>query len=171
MIRRFLLAGLIALLIATVFGSGLAAPAHPQSQKSQGDRGKRMKWWTNETVQQKLELSEEQIASIAELNEAVAADRSEATRSQRKAYHRMITGLADENLSNTEFLRRREDLERIWLHRAQMTIDYWLQLRSLLSTDQWQQLPSVAPRALQFGDTFIRGYGRVTIGGDEAGPN
>ncbi len=122
-------------------------------------------WWTSTEVQESLSLTPDQVQKIADLeagkHEAMIAARQDLM----KAYRRVVTALDGSAAPSAELADRQQTLEKAWVGYLQVDVNYWMELRGVLTQQQWQQLPNVAPRALRMGMLGVRGRGKVNVGG------
>ena len=116
----------------------------------------RNKWWTSESVRVQLGLTDEQVERIGELqeekNKQLSTIRAEVVRAMRE----VIGALDDPSTSEEILAEKRRDLEDAWALNLQVTIDHWIELRQVLSAEQWKELPNAAPRALRLGMLGLR---------------
>lgn len=133
------------------------------------ERGKvstkqRQGWWERETAQTELGLSSNQVKSIDAIEERNRELTQQNRKAQQQAYRQMIRLLTAEAPSEAEIADSRQAIEEAWAKSTRLTVDYWIELRDVLSAEQWELLPQVAPRALQLGGLRTRLMGNITIG-------
>lgn len=148
---------LFATAVLIVLLPGLAAAAGQ-------DAGNKKSWYEQEVVQQKLELTADQVTSIAEV-EAIFGPRLAAMNQEKRSAHRaLITALDAGELPKQEFETKRARLEAAYGSHAAVTGDRWLALRKVLTKDQWRKLPEAAPQALTLGYLGVAKRGGVYMG-------
>jgi Spy/CpxP family protein refolding chaperone len=162
MARKTFLARLAAFLVVQTCVLLAATPVIAQEQTRQKGRAN-SEWWTTAKAKQGLTLTDDQIARIAEIEDGTRRPRQEAARNQRRAYRETIMGLAEGALSDEELKKHNEAIEQASIDATRVTLDYWGQLRGVLSREQWEQLPKVAPHVLRLGGMITRGFERVDV--------
>jgi len=137
-----------------------------QGQSHQRGRGQ-SPWWTNPKVQEQLALSNDQIGQISGIYEKTREARQKASVKQRQAYRELVVGLGNDGISDQEIGQRLEDVEEAMSESTRATVDLWVQLRGVLSAEQWRELPKASPRTLRLGGMLTRGVERVQVEGDQ----
>jgi hypothetical protein len=122
-----------------------------------------VKWWEDSTVQEKLQLDDDQITAIAALQEAHQKRITEIVLEQRNAYRSLIQNLdrLDETAERRE--QRRTDFIASWDLQAQANVDKWMALREILTFDQWKLLPETAPSALRISHLAVNSRGTIQV--------
>lgn len=128
------------------------------------DQGKRKSWYEQKAVQQKLGLTADQVAGITEVEESFGARLVKMNQEKRTSYRGLMSALDAGQLSEDDFEARRTRLEEAYGSHAAVSADRWRALRSILTKDQWRNLPEVAPRALALGYFSIVKRGSVYMG-------
>lgn len=126
--------------------------------------GKSKAWYEQETVQQKLELSADQVARIAEVEEDFGPRLAAMNQEKRTAYRALITSLDAGELPQDEFEAKRTRLEVAYGSHAALTGERWRALRSILTKTQWRNLPEAAPKALSLGQFGVSKRGGFYMG-------
>jgi len=137
------------------------------------DAEKQKAWYEQETAQQKLELTTDQIARIAEVEEDFVPRLAALNQEKRTAHRALITSLDAGELPQDEFEAKRTRLEVAYGSHAALTGDRWRALRSILTKTQWRNLPEAAPKALSLGLFGVskRGGFYMGPGGKKTAPN
>ncbi|MEX1309307.1 MAG: hypothetical protein AB1Z65_02715 [Candidatus Sulfomarinibacteraceae bacterium] len=143
--------------VTLVLMPGLAAAADQ-------DTGKAKAWYERETTQQKLELTNDQIARIAEVENDFGPRLAEMNQEKRTAYRALITALDAGELPQAEFEAMRNRLESAYGSHAALTGERWRALRSILTKTQWRNLPEAAPKALSLGQFGVSKRGGFYMG-------
>jgi hypothetical protein len=149
-----------ALITATVVALLLAACAARAAD--QGPR--RQAWYDDAKVQQALELTADQVASLAEVEASFGTRLAELNAQKRTAYRKLLTSLDPGNLPADEFQRLRGQLEAAYGTHAAVSADRWQALRSVLTESQWRKLPEAAPKALALGNYSVAKRGGIFLG-------
>lgn len=134
-----------------------AAAANP-------DAPKKTPWYEEETAQQKLELTSDQIARIAEVEADFGPRLAAMNKQKRTAYRALITALDAGELPQAEFEAMRTRLESAYGTHASLTGERWRALRSILTRTQWRNLPEAAPKALTLGQYGVSKRGGIYMG-------
>jgi Spy/CpxP family protein refolding chaperone len=137
-------------LVLMVVGSDMA------SAQSPANRSRNRQWWTVQEVQSTLGLTSEQVSRIETLEQARAEQLQDLRQSEMKAIRELVQALDHPETSTEQIAAARARLEQSWMQHLQVSLDHWVSLREVLTTEQWQQLPSTAPRALQLGMLGLR---------------
>ena len=148
---------LFATAVMIVLLPGLAAAAGQ-------DAGNKKSWYEQEVVQQKLELTADQVTSIAEVEASFGPRLAAMNQEKRSAHRALITALDAGELPKQEFETKRARLEAAYGSHAAVTGDRWLALRKVLTKDQWRKLPEAAPQALTLGYLGVAKRGGVYMG-------
>ena len=127
-------------------------------------KGNTKTWYEQEAVQQKLELTEDQVARIAEVEERFRPQLATMNQEKRTAYRTLMTSLDSGELQEDEFEANRTRLEAAYGSHAAVTADLWRALRSVLTEQQWRKLPETAPRALALGHFSAAKRGGIFMG-------
>lgn len=155
------------LLAVTIGGSVDAQQAQGLKKGSAGSNQSQKKgmaqWWTNPTVQEELQLADEQIVAIGEVIAAHEKRLSELVTTERAAYRSLIQALDSENTSVEKIEERKAQLLAAWSERMVANIDKWMGLRKILSFEQWKALPEAAPTALRLGHLSVVSRGRIEV--------
>ena len=120
-------------------------------------------WWTNPTVQEKLQLSDEQIVAIGEVIAAHENRLQELVITERAAYRSLIQALDSENTGIEKVEERQAQLVAAWSERMVANTEKWMGLREVLSFEQWKALPEAAPTALRLGHLSVVSRGRIEV--------
>jgi Spy/CpxP family protein refolding chaperone len=126
--------------------------------------GNKKSWYEQETVQQKLELTADQVKGIAEVEASFGPRLVALNGEKRAAYRALMTALDADDLPQQEFETKRARLEAAYGSHAALTGDRWLALRRVLTEQQWRKLPEAAPRALTLGHFGVAKRGGVYMG-------
>jgi len=127
-------------------------------------KGNTKAWYEQEAVQQKLDLTEDQVARIAEVEETFRPQLAKMNQEKRAAYRTMMTSLDAGELPEDEFEANRTRLELAYGSHAARSADLWRALRSVLTEAQWRKLPEAAPKALTLGYYSVAKRGGVYMG-------
>ena len=128
------------------------------------NKGNRKNWYEKEAVQQKLELTEDQVARIAEVEETFMPRLKEMNVEKRTAYKSLMTALDSGEITQDTFEADRARLEAAYGAHAALTAERWRALRSVLTEQQWRKLPEAAPKALALGHFSVAKRGGVYMG-------
>jgi Spy/CpxP family protein refolding chaperone len=128
------------------------------------NKGNRKNWHEQESVQQKLGLTADQVARIGEIEETYGTRLIEMNQEKRTAYRILMTSLDAGELPEEEFNANRARLEAAFGSHAAVTADRWLALRRVLTEQQWRKLPEAAPRALALGPISVSRRAGVFMG-------
>ena len=138
---------------------GLAAAAgQGAGNKNKGS------WYEQEAVQQKLELTADQVTSIAEVEASFGPRLAAMNEEKRTAYRALMTALDAGELPQQEFETKRARLEAAYGSHAAVTGDRWRALRRVLTEEQWRKLPKAAPKALTLGHFGVAKRGAIYMG-------
>jgi Spy/CpxP family protein refolding chaperone len=148
------------LTVMMVLGAGLVAA----QERSKASTKQRQGWWEKEKVHSELGLSSHQASAIASIEEQNEELTKQHRKVQQQAYRDMIKLLTVGSPSEEEIAVAREALEAAWTESVGMSVDHWMKLRNELTSEQWEKLPQVAPRALQLGGFRMHGMGRIRVG-------
>jgi Spy/CpxP family protein refolding chaperone len=158
----------VVLMCTCVIVAATAGPAEAQQKRSLNSSGgmrkaNTVKWWEDATVQEKLQLSADQVAAIATLHEAHQQRIKDIVLEQRDAYRSLIQNLdrLDETAEKRD--QRRSDFVASWDLQAQANVDKWVALREILSFDQWKLLPETAPTALRISHLAVNSRGTIQV--------
>lgn len=151
---------------AIVVATALPAAAQQgRSMKTPGGMRKAntVKWWEDSTVQEKLQLTDDQITAIAALQEAHQQRITEIVLEQRTAYRSLIQNLdrMDEAVEMRE--QRRNEFIASWDLQAQANVGKWMALREILSFEQWKLLPETAPSSLRISHLSVTSRGTFQV--------
>jgi len=146
-------------LVVLLLLPGLAGAAKQQT-------GDIKEWYEKELVQQKLGLTEDQVARIAEVEESFIPRLAEMNVEKRKAYRSMMASLDSGDITQDAFEAGRARLEAAYGAHASLTAERWRALRSVLTEQQWRSLPETAPKALALGNFMVARRGGVFMGPD-----
>jgi len=146
--------------LIVVLSAGLIAA----QERSKASSKQRQGWWEREEAQTELGLSSHQVSAIASIEEQNEELLKQHRRAQQQAYRDMIKLLTVGSPSEEEIAVAREALEAAWAESVGMSVDHWIKLRNELTSEQWEKLPQVAPRALQLGGFRMHGMGRIRVG-------
>lgn len=128
------------------------------------DGGNRKPWYEQETVQEKLELTDDQVTSLAEVETTYGPRLAAMNQEKRTAYRSLVTSLDSDDLTQQEFEAMRARLEAAYGTHAATTGDRWQALRSVLTKQQWRNLPEAAPKALSLGQFGVAKRGGMYMG-------
>jgi Spy/CpxP family protein refolding chaperone len=145
---------------------GLAAAADQGAEDTKGKKS----WYDQEAVQQKLELTADQVASIAGVEANFGPRLAAKNQEKRTAYRALMTALDAGDLPQQEFEAKRAQLEAAYGSHAALAVDRWLALRKVLTKDQWRKLPEAAPQALTLGHFGVAKRGGVYMGPGQPKP-
>lgn len=160
------LAAVFLFFLATVIAT--ASPVDAQQGRSMRTPGgmkkaNTVKWWEDSTVQERLQLSDDQITAIAALQEAHQQRLKAIVLEQRDAYRSLIQNLDRLNETAEKRDQRRSDFIASWDLQAQATVDKWIALREILTFDQWKLLPETAPSALRISHLAVNSRGTIQV--------
>jgi Spy/CpxP family protein refolding chaperone len=135
-----------------------------------GVRGQQ-RWWQDESKADQIGLSDEQIQQLDQM-----ADRGrENIRPVRQQYFRAYRSLIEtlnEDADNAEAIgAARAEFLAAWSDVTAVGADQLIEMRSILTHEQWSQLPEVAPRALRIGNVALRGSGVANPGASKGSEN
>ncbi len=126
-------------------------------------------WWMNEEIQQKLELSPDQVKKIGEVENHFAGKLRAMKIEKQKAYKNMIRHLDSETLSEEDFVKAQARMQAVYGENAAASANRWKALRSTMTLQQWKNLPAAAPKVLQLGSISTSFRGKVRLGSPPAG--
>jgi Spy/CpxP family protein refolding chaperone len=128
-----------------------------RSQSSRSRQTRQQRWWRSDQVVAKLMLTNDQIEKL----DAIADDYQERLSASRteyaEAYKVFIEVLGDYEASEEAIAEQRQALEDLRGQQTGMSIDQLLDVRSVLSPEQFAELSEVAPWALRVGQVSTRG--------------
>jgi len=113
-------------------------------------------WWEREGVSEGLNLSAKQVSEIQVLESAKSELIKETRSTEFQTYRSLINAMEDGGTPAEELAQLRQTLEDAWLRHAQVTLDHLMELRKVLTAEQWHQLPEVAPASLRLGMLGVR---------------
>lgn len=148
------------LAVVMALGAGVAAA----QEQSRTPTRQRQGWWENKKTQQELGLGANQVSAIGAIEEKNREATRELRRAQQKAYRTIIKLLTSGDATEDEIATARQALEDAWAESIRQNIAHLIKLREELSLEQWEKLPKVAPRVLQFGGFRTRAMGTFRIG-------
>jgi len=125
---------------------------------------KKKAWYEQESAQQKLELTTDQIARLTVVEEDFVPRLAALNQEKRAAHRALITALDAEDLPQAEFEAMRNRLESAYGSHAALTGERWRALRSVLTRTQWRNLPEAAPKALSLGLFGVAKRGGIYMG-------
>jgi Spy/CpxP family protein refolding chaperone len=150
------------ILFATVVAVLLLLPTFADAADQ--NKGNRKNWYEQESVQQKLELTEDQVARIAEVEESFMPRLTEMNVEKRTAYRSLMSVLDSGEITQDKFEANRARLEAAYGAHAALTAERWRALRSVLTEQQWRGLPEAAPKALALGHFSVAKRGAIYMG-------
>ena len=136
----------MAFAVILAFGSS-SAPA-------QSGGGKR--WWTSTTARQQLALTNDQVERIDALQQAYREQIASIRREEARSLREMVSALDDPNASSGLIEEKRKQLDKAGSIHLRATTDHWISLRQILTTEQWKELPNVAPGVFRMGMMSLR---------------
>jgi len=151
-----ILAGASALVVILLL-PGLAGAAKQQT-------GDIKEWYEQVPVQQKLGLTEDQVARLAEVEESFMPRLRKLNVEKRTAYKSLMTALDAGDIPQDTFEANQARLEAAYGSHAALTAERWRALRSVLTEKQWRGLPAAAPKALALGHFSVAKRGGVYMG-------
>ena len=128
------------------------------------EANKKKAWYEQESAQQKLELTADQIARLAEVEEHYVPRLAALNHEKRTAHRNLITAFDAGVLSEEDFAAKKTRLEVAYGSHAALTGERWRALRSILTRTQWRNLPEAAPKALSLGQFGVSKRGGVYMG-------
>jgi Spy/CpxP family protein refolding chaperone len=124
--------------------------------------GQQQRWWKNESRAAKIGLSEEQIQSLDEMADRGREQIRPVRQRYAQAYRSLIDRLASDAVDDEAIAAARTELIEAWSEMTSVGVDQLIEMRTILSEEQWEMLPQVAPRAIRLGNMTLRGSGVVT---------
>jgi hypothetical protein len=122
------------------------------------------RWWHDESAAEQIGLSDEQIQRLDQM----ANNGREKIRPARQQYFRAYRSLIETlnvNAGSTEAIgAARAEFLAAWSEVTAVGADQLIEMRSILTDEQWSRLPEVAPRALRIGNVALRGTGVAAPG-------
>ncbi len=104
-------------------------------------------WWNNPNVQQKLDLSGEQVSEITQLNKDLGVRADEASGARRDAWS-MLKAAAATDPSGDQFTMATEAYRKASDDLTLLSIERLQRLTTILSPEQFAALGETAPAAL-----------------------
>jgi Spy/CpxP family protein refolding chaperone len=134
----------------------LVALVLPGPRSSQAQNRATKQWWNSSQTQEVLGLTDDQAERVGELQEAHRERISAIRRMETRSIRELIGVLDDSSTSPGLLEEKRAQLEETWTARLEATMDHWVSLRRVLTTEQWQELPNVAPQVFRMGTMSLR---------------
>jgi Spy/CpxP family protein refolding chaperone len=162
---RLVLIGVCAGIAAGPF---VAAAQQARSRQDVQSMRQRMvgqqRWWQNESRAAKVGLSDEQIQSLDEMADRGREQIRPVRQRYAQAYRALIDQLASDAADDEAIAQARTALIEAWSEMTSVGVDQLIEMRTILSEEQWEMLPQAAPRALRLGNMTLRGSGVVSPG-------
>lgn len=165
----------VTMAVAGAFALLLTGSGFPADQMGSGrgeaharQRGRKV-WFQRKKVKQAMKLTQQQIAALEEEQQVYRGRIVELRKAERKAYAAVVEALGAEKPDPGAVAKARQELEKAALALDRAIMDHWEAMRRILTVEQWNRLPEVAPRALRFGGAVaLRGRGTIRTGTVEA---
>lgn len=156
-----------------VAGPLLAAAQQRQQQPRVKNVRQRMsgeqRWWKNQAKATELGLSEEQLQKLEEMADLGVENARSARQRYFRAYRGLLTALTEHQPDSPEVAEAKAEAVDAWSAMTSVGIDQMIEMRKILSDEQWQRLPEVVPRALRIGNVSFRGQGTIAADPSEDG--
>jgi hypothetical protein len=153
-----------------VFAAAVLALAWtPAATAEDASEGPAQSWWLNPVKVEKLALTSDQVARIAEVETSFEKPIATARQERVKAYRHVVRLLDAGDYSPEELAEKTAAFQEAFAAEVQVKVDHWAALRSVLDADQWTALPTVAPQDLLVGGFGISARGKVFMGGPGVG--
>jgi hypothetical protein len=127
------------------------------------------RWWTNEARAKELGLSDQQVADLEEMADLGLEEVQPARQRYFRAYRAFLTALTEYDPDSQEVTDAKAEVVDAWDEMTSVSVDQMIEMRRILSADQWQRLPEVVPRALRIGNLSLRGHGAITAEPSDGG--
>jgi len=145
-----------------------AAPAAPQAAAAPAAaspaptaRPRPAGWWRQARIVAELKLTPAQQDALEGVEKAHRETRAAAMRAYSQAYAALVVALAAEPVDEAALATRRAAFSTAWATLGALNADHLVALRGVLSAQQIERLPQVAPAALRAGPLTTRGFGEV----------
>jgi Spy/CpxP family protein refolding chaperone len=156
----------VSMLLATVAGPSLVdAQQRPRKPKirtlQQRMLGQQM-WWHDESAAAAIGLTNEQLERLDEMADRGRAAARPARQRYFQAYRALVEALSRDEVNEESVAKLRLEVTEAWSELISVGMDQLVEMRKILTEDQWAMLPQEAPRALRLGNVTLRGTGVAT---------
>lgn len=166
---------IVRFMMVTAWAAAVAGPALAHAQQTakkpnlraiQQRMGGQQRWWQDEAIATELALTADQIQRLDEMADRGKEQMGPIRQRYFQEYRAFMDTLSDYGSSQDAIQQQRAALEQARTESVTLTVDQILEMRSILTPEQWAELPKLAPRALRIGSVSYRGSGVVTPGQD-----
>ena len=153
--------------VALALAVAAAATAAPQSEapppaptaKAKAATG----WWLQSRAVSELKLTPAQQTAIADAERSHREARAAAMQAYSQAFAAFLVVLAAEPVDRDALETRRAAFVAAWDQLGKVNADRLVALRGILSAQQLERLPQVAPGALRAGPLALRMFGEAGL--------
>jgi len=138
------------------------APKRPNMRSIQQRMAAQQRWWLDESKAADIGLGDEQIERLEEMADRGREQILPARQRYFQSYRALVETLAGNAADNELIAGMRTEVVEAWSEMTSVGVDQLIEMRKILTADQWAKLPEVAPRALRLGNVTLRGSGDLS---------